>query len=67
MRNDNQLIWEEFQSNITESRRTPEEGFTTHNYEFNWRDGTVTDLYGDKISGVEKSNRFDNGDLGDFC
>lgn len=25
MRNDNQLIWEAFQSNITESRRTPEE------------------------------------------
>jgi hypothetical protein len=27
--------------------------FTTHNYEYNCNDGTVTDVYGDKMSGVD--------------
>ena len=29
------------------------EEFTTHNYEYNCNDGTVTDVYGDKISAAE--------------
>jgi len=27
--------------------------FTAHNYEYNCNDGTVTDVYGDKMSGVD--------------
>ena len=27
--------------------------FTTHDYEYNCNDGTVTDVYGDKMSGVD--------------